>query len=64
MQGKKHHLDLRRAIRHVLLEQGVPAASIATSSLCTACRDDLFFSYRRDSRETGRMAAVFWKNEP
>lgn len=53
---ERWHLDLRTAIRRQLQEAGVPNARIATVPLCTACRPDLFFSYRRDGI-TGRMAA-------
>ena len=37
---------------------GVPRRNIAISRLCTACRDDLFFSYRRDRGQTGRLAML------
>lgn len=50
------HLDLKTALRRQLQEAGLPAAQITTVPLCTACRPDLFFSYRRDG-VTGRMAA-------
>jgi copper oxidase (laccase) domain-containing protein len=53
---ERWHLDLRTAIRCQLLEAGVPPARITTVPLCTACRSELFFSYRRDG-VTGRMAA-------
>jgi polyphenol oxidase len=53
---ERWHLDLRTAIRCQLREAGVPAGRIAVVPLCTACRSDLFFSYRRDG-VTGRMAA-------
>lgn len=39
-------IDLEAANRHWLTELGV--TRIETSDLCTCCRDDLFFSYRRD----------------
>lgn len=50
-------LDLVGANRMTLLEAGVPAEHIWSSGLCTACRADLFFSYRRDG-VTGRMGAM------
>lgn len=50
------HLDLRVAVRRQLVAAGVPDRQIATVPYCTACRPDLFFSYRRDGT-TGRMAA-------
>ena len=52
------HLNLAEANRRQLLEAGVPEAQIETSSLCTRCRDDLFFSYRREGARTGHMLSV------
>jgi YfiH family protein len=51
-------LDLRAANRWQLLDAGVPAAQIGVSDLCTACRTDLLFSYRREGAKTGRMMAM------
>jgi YfiH family protein len=52
------HLDLIAANRAMLADLGVPAAHIFSSGFCTACRTDLFFSYRRE-HTTGRgMAAI------
>jgi polyphenol oxidase len=51
-------LDLRAANRWLLEASGVPAAQIVSSSLCTSCRKELFFSHRRDHGKTGRMMAV------
>jgi YfiH family protein len=51
-------LDLRRANRAQLLDAGVPAQNITVSDLCTACRRDLFFSYRKEGDTTGRLLSV------
>jgi hypothetical protein len=50
-------LDLVAANCAILAEAGVPPAQISSSGLCTSCRTDLFFSYRRE-RVTGRLMAV------
>jgi polyphenol oxidase len=50
-------LDLIAANRAILVSAGVPLANISSSDSCTACRPDLFFSYRRE-RTTGRMIAA------
>lgn len=50
-------LDLHAANWAILLEAGLKPEKIFDSDLCTACRSDLFFSYRRE-RQTGRMMAV------
>ena len=51
------HLDLIAANRAILAEAGVPLRRISSSGYCTACRNDLFFSYRRE-RTTGRLMAA------
>jgi YfiH family protein len=53
----KVQLDLIAANRWILANAGVPAAKIFSSEFCTACRTDLFFSYRRE-RSTGRLMAA------
>jgi len=51
------NLDLIAANRAILVDAGVPARQISASGFCTACRTDLFFSYRRE-RSTGRLIAA------
>ncbi|MBZ5502057.1 MAG: peptidoglycan editing factor PgeF [Acidobacteriia bacterium] len=51
------HLDLIAANRAILAEAGVPPRQISSSGFCTACRTDLFFSYRREGK-TGRLLAA------
>jgi len=51
------HLDLIAANRAILSAAGVLPRNISSSVFCTACRTDLFFSYRRE-RVTGRMIAA------
>jgi len=51
------HLDLIAANRAILTNAGVSPGNISSSRFCTACRTDLFFSYRRE-RITGRMMAA------
>jgi len=50
-------LDLLAANRALLADAGVPASRISVCGLCTACRPDLLFSYRRE-RTTGRLIAA------
>jgi len=51
-------LDLRAANRWQLVDAGVNPRNIAVSSLCTGCRSDLFFSYRKEGAGTGRMMSM------
>lgn len=54
---RRVHLDLLAANRAILIEAGVSPENIFSSVLCTACRTDLFFSYRREGK-TGRIMAA------
>jgi len=51
-------LDLRKANRAQLLDAGLGAQNIVVSDSCTACRRDLFFSYRKEGGTTGRLMSV------
>jgi len=51
-------LDLHAANRAQLLRAGLVAARIHAAPWCTKCREDLFFSYRRDGTRAGRQMAV------
>jgi copper oxidase (laccase) domain-containing protein len=51
-------LDLRAANRWQLVDAGVDPRNIAVSALCTGCRTDLFFSYRKEGAGTGRMMSA------
>jgi YfiH family protein len=50
-------LDLIAANRAILAGTGIAPGNIFSSGLCTACRCDLLFSYRRE-RTTGRLMAA------
>jgi YfiH family protein len=52
------YLDLVAANRWQLREAGVAEKNIVASALCTACRTDLLFSYRREQGHTGRLMGV------
>jgi polyphenol oxidase len=51
-------LDLRKANRAQLLGAGLRATNIFVSDLCTACRRDLLFSYRKEGPQSGRLMSV------
>jgi YfiH family protein len=55
---KKVLLDLRKANRAQLLDANVAGKNIFVSDLCTGCRTDLFFSYRKEGSQSGRMMSV------
>ncbi|HXJ05990.1 MAG TPA: peptidoglycan editing factor PgeF [Candidatus Acidoferrum sp.] len=51
-------LDLRKANRSQLLAAGLRTQNIHTIDLCTACRPDLLFSYRKEGPASGRLMSV------
>lgn len=54
-------IDLLKANKEQLLAEGVAAERIHIAPLCTICRTDLFFSYRREKKtygRTGRLMSV------
>lgn len=50
-------LDLKAANSAILAEAGLSPKNIFVSNLCTSCRTDLFFSYRRE-KTTGRLLSA------
>lgn len=53
--ASRYHIDLKEINRRELVRQGVPEENIEKSSLCTFEREDLFFSARRQTGNSGRM---------
>ena len=51
----KGMLDLRKLIWHQVLASGIPEQQVEQFEQCTHCRDDLFFSYRREGKVNGTM---------
>jgi polyphenol oxidase len=61
---KNVRLDLRKANRSQLLAAGLRDANIFVSDLCTACHTDLFFSYRKEGANSGRLLSVIGLQRP
>jgi polyphenol oxidase len=60
-------IDLFKANRDQLISLGVAQDRIHTSPLCTMCRTDLFFSYRREKKlqgRVGRLMSVIGRRTP
>lgn len=57
--GRQRHgrLDLAGLNRRQLIQMGLSTDHIFNMGLCTACRPDLFHSFRRDGVGTGRMVS-------
>jgi YfiH family protein len=58
------HLDVRAANVRQLVEAGVRPDAIHHVPDCTACRADLYPSYRRDGRGSGRMISYVGYSRP
>ena len=59
------HLDVRSANLRQLLGAGLDPARIFQADDCTACRTDLYHSYRREGAGAGRMVSfVGFEREP
>lgn len=56
----KLYADLWRCNALSLTAAGVLPAHITVSEVCTACRDDWFFSHRREKGKTGTMASILF----
>jgi polyphenol oxidase len=56
--SRRYFLDLRGANRFELSLEGVPEENMFSVDLCTSCRPDLLFSYRRDGSASGRHIAL------
>jgi YfiH family protein len=59
-------VDLLQSNQDQLIEAGVRSDRIHTAPICTMCRTDLFFSYRREKSvngKVGRLMAVIGKRQ-
>lgn len=54
----KYYVNLWLANLLALLEAGVVATNVRSCGLCSKCWRELFYSYRRDRRVTGRIATL------
>jgi len=58
------HLDLVAVAQDQLRTAGLAPQHIAALDFCTACRTELFYSYRREGSAVGRMLAVIGIRPP
>lgn len=56
-------LDLAGINRDLLRKAGLAVENIDLAGICTSCRREEFFSYRRDRGETGRMLSLAFLKE-
>lgn len=60
---EKWSVDLPGINAYLLVQSGFKPENITKSGLCTWCRNDLFFSHRKDQGRTGRQAALIMLKE-
>jgi YfiH family protein len=51
----KYQLNLQRLNEILLIKAGLPSENIIKSQDCTSCKNDIFFSHRKENGKTGRM---------
>lgn len=56
-------LDLKGINKQLLIQAGVLEENIQTSTLCTSCENEWFYSHRRDEGKTGRMLSYIGLSE-
>jgi polyphenol oxidase len=61
--SNKWSIDLWNIHKRSLLLCGIPEEQIALCSQCTSCSSKIYFSFRRDKKNSGRMAAVLSLSE-
>ncbi len=54
----RYYLDLAEINRRQLVNAGLREINIFDNGNCTSCRNDRYFSYRREGASCGRMMAV------
>ena len=57
-RGGRTFLDLSAVNRRQLMNAGVLPEHITSADLCTSCRNDLLFSFRREGPGCGRLMSV------
>lgn len=54
----RYYLDLWKINQFILEECGIPSSNIECMDLCTSCKNDMFFSYRKDNATSKRIGTI------
>lgn len=60
---EKPHVDMVGLLKEQLIDAGVLTSKIETDGRCTIDEDSLFYSYRREKEQSGRMLAIIKLNK-
>lgn len=59
-----YSLDLRAVNKQILIQAGIAEEQILTTTFCSSCHHELFFSHRRDKGSTGRcLSFIGWRED-
>ena len=56
--GDRKMFDLKGALKYQLTQSGLDTGNIMSDDACTFCQEELYFSFRRDGINSGRMVAI------
>jgi len=62
-QNGRWHANLAAAIELRTKKLGIPSSQIFTAARCTSCESQLWYSYRRDNGDTGRMWGIITRTQ-
>jgi len=57
-RGEKYLIDLWQANKMLIEKEGIPTENITISGFCTYEFSELFYSYRREGQNAGRMTGI------
>lgn len=57
-RGGRYYLDLVEINKKQVLDSGVKEENIFDSGICTSCRNEDYFSFRREGKSCGRIMSV------
>lgn len=60
---EKPHVNLKGLIKEQVINAGVKPSNIVVDDRCTIDHDQLFYSYRREKEQSGRMAGIIKLNK-
>ena len=62
-ENGKYSLDVNTIIHHQLKKLEIDTKQIEDLSICNACQNETYFSYRADKQKTGRFAGIIMLKE-
>lgn len=57
-RDNKNYLDIPEIVKKQLLRSGIGKENIFDSGICTSCKNDEFFSYRKEAEKADRIVSI------